>query len=103
MAKKLHEVIIETIKASPAPPTVAEIAAHIAKKKKESWKKPSDGKMPVATQVSARVNNYRHLFKREKGKVTLVNQTPVAARLCKIVWNDSEWIKPIARKWPRSQ
>jgi len=105
MTKTLHQVIIETVKASPVPLSAAEITAIIAKK--ELWHRSTDGMTPLANQISARVNKYPHLFKRENGVIKLVDEPVVKTepeeevRLCKIVWNSGGWIQPITRKWSR--
>lgn len=97
MTKKLHQVIAETIKASPVPLSAAEIAALIAAN--GSWSRLVDGVSPKGGQISARINNYPELFRKENGKIMLVDDAEPVARLCKIVWNSNGWITPVTRRW----
>lgn len=89
--RDLHEVIVDIIKASKKPLTVRQIAETIAEQK--LWYRPKDGKFPPATQVSARVNNYNHLFSRN-GTVSLRKQPKNEERVARLTYNTSGWISP---------
>lgn len=97
MAKTLNKVIIDVLQSSSTPLSVRQITDIISKKK--LWFRPSDNKLPEATQVSARVNNYPKYFARQDGVVSLNIKSESDNRLCKIVWNSNYWIKPMERAW----
>ena len=97
MRKTLDKVIIEVLESSSKPLSVRQITNIIIKEK--LWLRPSDKKLPDATQVSARINNYPKYFTRQNGIVTLNNKRESDNRLCKIVWNSNYWIKPMERAW----
>ena len=98
MAKKLHEVIIDVLLAANKPLRVSEIAIMIEKGK--LWRRPSDNQFPNQTQVSARVNNYKTLFKRENGFVQLLDNAS-EKRLLRITWNENLWELPSGHEWTK--
>lgn len=95
--KDLHEVIEQVITNSIVPLSVRQIADIISKD--GLWNRPKDGKSPPASQISARVNNYNSLFKRENGVVFLRKTRSREARLCKLVYNNNSWMAPSERSW----
>ena len=58
--------------------------------KKKLWFRPSDNKLPEATRVSARVNNYPKYFTRQDGvmslniknNASLFHETDASTALC---------------------
>ena len=89
--KDLHEVIVDVLRSSKKPLTVREITDIISNSK--LWFRPKDGKLPNATQVSARVNNYKHLFSRN-GVVTLKQKDSVEDRIARLTFNKNGWTSP---------
>lgn len=91
MDKTLNEVIIGILKSSKKPLSVRQITDII--KKNKLWFRPKDKKIPDATQVSARVNNYKKYFKRENGLVTLITNDDDSHKvlLVNITWNPFGW------------
>jgi HNH endonuclease len=93
MNKTLDKIIIEVLKSSQKPLSVRQITEIISKDK--LWFRPSDKKLPDATQVSARVNNYPQKFIRQNGFVTLntenikVSQNKIL--IANITWSPSGW------------
>ena len=97
MEKTLDKVIFEVLESSSKSLSVSQITDIIIKEK--LWFSPSDKKLPDATQISARINNYPKYFTRKNGIVTLNIKGESDNRLCKIVWNSNYWIKPMERTW----
>lgn len=98
MEKKLHEVIVEVLQKTDVPLTVLDIAKKI--KKDRLWTRPSDGAFPEAKQISARVNNYKQLFNRENGEVSLKTNS-LEKRLLRITWNENLWERPSGHPWEK--
>ncbi|WP_426671473.1 hypothetical protein ACPPVU_09565 [Mucilaginibacter sp. McL0603] len=96
---KLHEVIVNVLQEAEGPLSVGNIADII--KAKNLWQRPKDGKSPEAEQVSARVNNYPHLFIREGGVVKLKNQQKNEKRLLRLTWNSKGWEAPCGHEWKK--
>lgn len=89
--KDLHDVIVDVLKSSKTPLTARQIADTISEKK--LWYRPKDGKFPPATQVSARVDNYKHLFIRN-GIITLRNEQICEERIARLAFNKNGWTFP---------
>jgi hypothetical protein len=89
--KDLHDVIVDVLAKSKTPLTVRQITDKISEER--LWYRPKDGKLPPASQVSARVNNYKHLFQRN-GIVTLRSSTVVEERIARLTYNLNGWTFP---------
>lgn len=60
---KLHEAISEVLKTQPERAATPKRISQLIAERKLYYRK-SDGEFPPASQVSARVNNYTHLFRK---------------------------------------
>ncbi len=98
MVEKLHEIIVQILERADKPLKVSEIATIIREKK--LWIRPSDGKFPDQTQISARVNNYKHLFERKNGIVKLISSS-LQKRLLRVTWNENLWELPSGHEWSK--
>jgi len=101
--KLLHNIIRDVLLNSKDPLSVRQI--HTIIEKGKLWYRPSDNKLPKAEQISARVNNYKHLFLRENGFVYLVKynkSTKAENRLLRLTWNTNNWESPCGHKWKKS-
>lgn len=96
MQETLHEVIDSVLKKAGEPLKVSQIAKII--KDQQLWFTPSKGKSPKQEQISARVNNYSHLFKRENGFVELIANKK-DKRLLRVTYNEHLWEVPSGHKW----
>lgn len=101
--KLLHNIIRDVLLKSKAPLSVRQI--HTIIEKGKLWYRPSDNQLPKVEQISARVNNYKHLFLRENGVVYLVDynkSTKAENRLLRLTWNTNSWVVPCGHKWKKS-
>jgi hypothetical protein len=96
MEDTLHAVIKDILVKSGSLPII-EIAKTISSH--ELWKRPSDGEMPLAKQIRARLKSYPKLFEINQGIVSIKKTSPKEERLCKLVWNTNDWIQPCERSW----
>jgi hypothetical protein len=73
--KTLHEAIIDVLKRNKKPMSFEEIAAAI--KKKNLWKRPSDGTYPEAFQIRLRTvvrATYKKYFKQQSDSKIILNK-----------------------------
>jgi hypothetical protein len=96
MEKTLDDVIIEVLNASKTPLKSGQIEDLIRRQK--LWRRPKDGMFPSSSQISARTNNSSEYFTKVGGYIYL-KESLLEDRLCKIVWNSNNWIKPMERSW----
>ncbi|QEC76902.1 hypothetical protein [Mucilaginibacter ginsenosidivorax] len=96
----LQDVIASLLTNAASPLTTTEIAAAIAKKR--IWHRPSDNQFPTPSQISARVNNYGHLFERIDGRIVLKTSANEVDRLFRLTWNTTGWQFPIKHKWRKA-
>lgn len=91
MQKTLDKVIVEVLQSSRLPLSIKRITEVITKGK--LWFRPSDGKLPHATQVHARINRKQKYFDMVDGTVVLkaeaVSNNDVL--LVNITWNPFGW------------
>lgn len=95
----LQKIISDILNKANGPLTATEIATEISKNR--LWHRPSDGKFPSASQISARVNNYPQLFEKQDGRIVLKIIANVD-RLFRLTWNTTGWQFPIKHKWRKS-
>ena len=96
---KLHEAIIKVINESRnGAMSASEIAAVINSKK---YYVKSDKSLIASSQISARVNNYKGIFRKISGKISLLNGStvdnvqitkPVSVNLLPFTADISDWI-----------
>ena len=96
MKPTLDEVIVDIIKSSSEPIRARDIAGTIDKK--SLWH-TKEGLSPRVAQINARISSKPDLFIRKNGFIELTKNIQTDRRLCKIVWNSNDWIKPMERTW----
>jgi hypothetical protein len=93
MQKTLDKVIVQILQSSKKPLSVNQITELISKEK--LWFRPSDNKLPIASQVSARINNKKKYFDIAEGLVTLKTENEYLLKnnvlLVNITWNPFGW------------
>jgi hypothetical protein len=92
MAKTLDKVIEEILQLAKKPLSVREITEQIHSKK--LWYRPKDNQLPPQTQISARINNYRNKFVREKGFIKLQGRGVNEQRIARLAYNTNGWVLP---------
>lgn len=95
----LEVIITEILKNAGQPLSTSVIAEIIASK--DLWHRPSDGHHPAASQISARVNNYDHLFERKHGLINLRQDTIQSDRMFRLTWNTTGWQFPVQHRWKK--
>jgi hypothetical protein len=96
----LHEIIIQILNDAGKGLTIAELAREIESNK--LWNKPSDGKMPTNSQISARISSKKDLFYKDKNGLIYHKEVADENRLFRLTWNTEKWVKPIQHQWKPS-
>ncbi|WP_333887302.1 hypothetical protein [Sphingobacterium siyangense] len=94
------EVIIADILKKVGHPLASSVIAEIIASD-DLWHRPSDGHHPAASQISARVNNYDHLFERKNGLINLRRSINQPDRMFRLTWNTTGWQFPIQHRWKK--